>query len=134
MNETPEQIAVRVLAEIDPDGRYFPYQEDTLEFSRRLFEEYRKQQKSVAEVVWYDPELACTPEVAGKIIDGSMSFIQSAPIGTKLYAAPIPTPEEVKDAAKWRKHEAKKKALIERGFLKSPLRDAAELGTQGEKK
>ena len=133
MNETLEQIALRVLAEIDPDGRYFPYQEDTLEFSRRLVAEIGKQEP-VAEVVWYDPVLAIEPEKAGKIIDGSMAFIQSAPLGTKLYLHPIPTPEEVKDAAKWREHEAKKKALIERGFLKSPLRDAAELGTQGEEK
>jgi hypothetical protein len=41
----------------------------------------------VAEVLWYDPALRHTPEPAGKIIDGSMSFIESAAIGTQLYTA-----------------------------------------------
>lgn len=41
----------------------------------------------VAEVLWYDPALRHTPEPAGKIIDGSMSFIESADIGTQLYTA-----------------------------------------------
>lgn len=42
--------------------------------------------------------------------------------------------ELLKDAERWREHEAKKKALIERGFLRSPLRsdDAAIASAEGK--
>jgi hypothetical protein len=46
------------------------------------------EQKPVAEVVWYDPVLSATTDKAGKIIDASMSFIDTADLGTKLYAVP----------------------------------------------
>lgn len=42
----------------------------------------------VAEVVWFDPRL-CESARPGKIIDASLAFIDTAPIGTKLYAAPV---------------------------------------------
>ena len=45
-------------------------------------------QKPVAEVVWYDPILSATTDKAGKIIDASMSFIDTADLGTKLYLHP----------------------------------------------
>ena len=43
--------------------------------------------ESVAEVLWYDPVLRMTPEPAGKIIDSSLAFIESAAIGTQLYTS-----------------------------------------------
>ena len=54
---------------------------------------------AVAEVVWYDPQLSHSPEKPGKIIDGSIAFMESAEIGTKLFAAPTPpVSEDRKDA------------------------------------
>ena len=44
----------------------------------------------VAEVVWFDPALRYEPEKAGKIIDGSIAFMESAPLGTKLHTTPQP--------------------------------------------
>lgn len=44
----------------------------------------------VAEVVWFDPALRYGPEKAGKIIDGSIAFMESAPLGTKLHTTPQP--------------------------------------------
>lgn len=49
---------------------------------------------AVAEVVWYDPQLSHSPEKPGKIIDGSIAFMESAEIGTKLFAAPTPPASE----------------------------------------
>jgi len=47
--------------------------------------------EAVAEVVWYDPALyTAPPRVAHKIIDASLAFMDTAPLGTKLYAAPLP--------------------------------------------
>ena len=55
--------------------------------------------EAVAEVVWYDPQLSHFPEKPGKIIDGSIAFMESAEIGTKLFAAPVPSvSEDRKDA------------------------------------
>ena len=55
--------------------------------------------EAVAEVVWYDPQLSHFPEKPGKIIDGSIAFMESAEIGTKLFAAPTPpVSEDRKDA------------------------------------
>ena len=55
--------------------------------------------EAVAEVVWYDPQLSQFPEKPGKIIDGSIAFMESAEIGTKLFAAPVPpVSEDRKDA------------------------------------
>ena len=52
------------------------------------------EQKPVAEVVWYDPVLSATTDKAGKIIDASMSFIDTADLGTKLYLHPAPSVPE----------------------------------------
>ena len=71
------------------------------------------EQKPVAEVVWYDPVLSATTDKAGKIIDASMSFIDTADLGTKLYLHPTPTEVEALklDAAQSRiellEHDAK---------------------------
>lgn len=46
--------------------------------------------EAVAEVVWYDPQLSHFHEKPGKIIDGSIAFMESAKIGTKLFSAPTP--------------------------------------------
>lgn len=55
--------------------------------------------EAVAEVVWYDPQLSHSPEKPGKIIDGSIAFMESAKIGTKLFAAPVSSvSEDQKDA------------------------------------
>ena len=57
--------------------------------------------EAVAEVVWYDPQLSHFPEKPGKIIDGSIAFMESAEIGTKLFAAPVSSvSEDRKDAEK----------------------------------
>ena len=59
--------------------------------------------EAVAEVVWYDPQLSHFPEKPGKIIDGSIAFMESAKIGTKLFAAPTPpSTEDRKDAERFR--------------------------------
>ena len=50
--------------------------------------------EAVAEVVWYDPQLSHFPEKPGKIIDGSIAFMESAEIGTKLFASPTPPVSE----------------------------------------
>ena len=50
--------------------------------------------EAVAEVVWYDPQLSHFPEKPGKIIDGSIAFMESAEIGTKLFAAPVSSVSE----------------------------------------
>ncbi len=60
----------------------------------RHFEQMEKVEP-VAEVVWFDPVLQTMPEKAGKIIDGSLAFIDSAALGTKLYTAPITHEEKV---------------------------------------
>ena len=64
----------------------------------------------VAEVLWYDPALRHTPEPAGKIIDGSMSFIESAAIGTQLYTA-----DQLTEA-----YEAGKRDAIPEGWMLVP--------------
>ena len=57
---------------------------------------------AVAEVVWYDPQLSHFPEKPGKIIDGSIAFMESAKIGTKLFPAPTPpVSEDRKDAERY---------------------------------
>ena len=59
--------------------------------------------EAVAEVVWYDPQLSHFPEKPGKIIDGSIAFMESAEIGTKLFSAPTPpVSEDRKDAERYR--------------------------------
>lgn len=59
--------------------------------------------EAVAEVVWYDPQLSHFPEKPGKIIDGSIAFMESAEIGTKLFAAPVSSvSENRKDAERYR--------------------------------
>lgn len=59
--------------------------------------------EAVAEVVWYDPQLSHFPEKPGKIIDGSIAFMESAKIGTKLFSAPTPpSTEDRKDAERFR--------------------------------
>jgi hypothetical protein len=45
----------------------------------------------VATVIWHDPQLDLTLPKPGKIIDASLSFMDSAPIGTKLYTQPTTT-------------------------------------------
>ena len=45
-------------------------------------------EESVATVIWHDPALDGETQKPGKIIDASLAFMDSAPIGTKLYAAP----------------------------------------------
>ena len=50
------------------------------------------QGEPVAEVIWHDPDTDIFPQRPGKIIDASIAFMDSAPIGTKLYAAPSPAP------------------------------------------
>ena len=58
--------------------------------------------EAVAEVVWYDPQISQFPEKPGKIIDGSIAFMESAEIGTKLFAAPVPSvSEDRKDAERY---------------------------------
>ena len=51
----------------------------------------------VAEVVWFDPATLLFPEKPGKIIDGSMAFMDGATVGTKLYASP---PDALAEIAK----------------------------------
>lgn len=41
---------------------------------------------AVAEVLWYDPRTDPNAMKPRKIIDGSLAFMDTAPIGTKLYA------------------------------------------------
>lgn len=53
-------------------------------------EEATKPQEPVAEVVWFDPLLSDQPLKAGKIIDGSLRFMDAVEIGTQLYTAPQP--------------------------------------------
>lgn len=47
--------------------------------------------EAVAEVLWYDPELYSQETKPHKRIDASLSFMQSAAIGTQLFAHPAPT-------------------------------------------
>jgi len=54
------------------------------------------EQGPVATVVWYDPRTdMLLYERPHKIIDASVDFIEAAPIGTKLYAAPVAAPVQV---------------------------------------
>lgn len=39
-----------------------------------------------AQVLWFDPRTRFGPEPQGKIIDASMAFMSSAPLGTKLFS------------------------------------------------
>lgn len=123
--ETLEQIALRLSMELQLATELMcgDYEYGISEFSRRLVAELAKQ------------------EPVGFLFIPNNEFLfpyEVEPIGFKehpetyvpLYLHPIPTPEDVRDAAKWREHESKKKALIERGFLKSPLRDAAMTAAQ----
>ncbi len=71
----------------------------------------------VAEVLWYDPALRHTPEPAGKIIDGSMSFIESADIGTQLYTA-----DQLTEA-----YEAGKRDAIPEGWVLVPKEPTEEM-------
>lgn len=64
------------------------------EFTHTLLTELAKVQTPVAEVVWYDPALSATTDKAGKIIDASMSFMDTADLGTKLYLHPSPSVPE----------------------------------------
>ena len=54
-------------------------------------------QEPVAEVVWFDPATLPFPEKPGKIIDGSMAFMDGATVGTKLFAYP---PDALAEIAK----------------------------------
>lgn len=57
--------------------------------------------EAVATVIWYDPELYPIPyHEAGKIIDASLAFMDTTPIGTKLYAQSPGFREGVEAAAK----------------------------------
>ena len=44
----------------------------------------------VGEVVWIDPQIQPPDTKPHKIIDASLSFIDTAPIGTKVYTHPAP--------------------------------------------
>ena len=48
----------------------------------------------VGEVLWFDPSLQESPEKAGLIVDGYMSFMDKAKIGDRLYLHP-PAPSAV---------------------------------------
>lgn len=48
----------------------------------------------VGEVLWFDPSLQESPEKAGLIVDGYMSFMDKAKIGDRLYLHP-PAPRAV---------------------------------------
>ena len=63
-------------------------------WTNRPFYPSKEQAEPVAEVVWHDPTTNALPERPGKIIDASLAFFDSAPIGTKLYLHP-PTPQPV---------------------------------------
>ncbi|HMF69710.1 MAG TPA: hypothetical protein VK602_19115 [Phyllobacterium sp.] len=43
--------------------------------------------EAVATVVWHDPVLDILPPKAGKIIDASIAFLETAPLGTKLFTS-----------------------------------------------
>ena len=68
-------------------------------------------QEPEAEVLWYDPMLYDPETNPYKRIDAPMSFMESAPLGTKLYTHPAPqakplTAEQINDLmqeadAKW---------------------------------
>lgn len=69
-----------------------------VKFAEALVAEIQRQSEPVAEVVWFDPALAMSTESAGKIIDGSMQFMDSVPIGTKLFTFP-PDKAQIEQAA-----------------------------------
>jgi len=156
MNETLEQIALRVARSVNADfrlgGQIHFGADEFNQFSRRLFEEYRKQQKpfgyvlvnTVDEeaVMFYSPDMK--PDET-KLKDKFELVV--------IYTAPIPTPEEVKDAARYRYLREENSKTYEEGALFVGFDDetggdwigsdldyvidaamSAELGTQGEEK
>jgi len=131
--ETLEQIADKVGRETDEylsDKIAAPEEWKRIrdiEFSRRLVAELAKQEPVCWQIDFVDKE---ETSVITWDRRSMKAYADTGAKVTPLYAAPLPTPEDVRDAAKWREHEAKKKALIERGFLKSPLRDAAMTAAQ----
>ena len=56
-----------------------------IDFAHRLVAALDAQAEPVAEVLWYDPALYDGKEKARKIIDASIEFMESAPLGAKLY-------------------------------------------------
>lgn len=74
-----EQIAQEVAQETD--------WKDAAEFLRRCLSKLAEQEvESVADVVWSDPTIEPFQKVKPhKIIDGSLSFMDEARIGDKLY-------------------------------------------------
>lgn len=73
----------------------------------------------VAEVLWYDPVLYPEqPKTAHKIIDASIAWIESAPIGTKLYAAPAAAQpnSDAQDTARYRWLKANCQDTCEESF------------------
>ena len=58
-------------------------------------------QEAVAEVLWYDPMLYDPETNPYKRIDAPMSFMESAPLGTKLYTHPAPQQEPLTNDELW---------------------------------
>ena len=87
-----KEIALRLLAEDFPGMRQ-ENQAFMVEFAEALIESYKAELlkevgESVAEVIWFDPALELFPsKQPHKIIDGSMSFMDSSKIGTKFYTS-----------------------------------------------
>lgn len=104
MNETLEQIALRVAETLGPRGRtYSP--DHYIEFSRRLVAEIEKQQEPIAWMRTYSYDLNGDKQGNWPIdMHTSVAFVETKPDceATPLYLHPIPTPEEVKDAARYR--------------------------------
>ena len=140
MNETLEQLAIRVAKETaNWLGTFRIDDEEAIEFSRRLFEEYRKQQ-----------EPTCVVTKTGIITNVTDRPLEP---GLKLFTSPQPTPEEVKDAARYRYLREENSKTYEEGALFVGFDDetggdwvgsdldyvidkamSAELGAQGEEK
>jgi len=82
-------------------------------------------QGAVAEVLWYDPSAggnAFVDQRPCKIIDASLAFFDSAPIGTKLYTHALPAqPAEPVNAAGFDVTIDDEPAKMLRAFLTSPL-------------
>lgn len=91
MNETLEQIALRVASTI---AAPWISDESIIRFSSRLVAELAKQQEPKA--YWHETDngLHCVNTMPPS---GQVGWTT-----TPLYTAPIPTPEEVKDAARYR--------------------------------
>ena len=88
MSLTDEKIMELAKLNCSIHGYVFP-----VPFARAIEAEATKPQEPVAEVVWFDPLLSDQPLKAGKIIDGSLRFMDAVEIGTQLYTAPQPCPK-----------------------------------------